>query len=120
MRFVMETTRQLPRDEWQAYFDRLTRNFLGIRELVTIESLSPLLGDQLEADTVRVLSLSFDPINNAFRAVLEEAGHLVFAPKEIWVVERGDGFVSSVELVHPDGTREILTLCHDEQPVLNP
>jgi hypothetical protein len=108
----MGTTKQIPRAEWKDYFERFTRDHLARKpdETVDIEVLSPRLGDQLEAAAERLVGIVYDPRSNAFQVLLENLDHLVFEPLDVWVIEEDDGFVSAIELVRPDGTREIVHL----------
>jgi hypothetical protein len=105
-------TRQIPRDQWQAYFDRFARLYLKDEEpeTATVEVISPTLGDQFEVEAVRLLGLSYDPKGSVFELQLDDLDHLVFEPVEIWVVEGQGGFISTLEVVHSDGTREIIYL----------
>jgi hypothetical protein len=106
----MNVTKQIPRSEWKSTFDRFTREHLADDrpETVTIEVVSPTLGDQFEAQAVRLEGLVYDPKSQTFEVVLEDMDHLVFQPTEIWVIEDDDGFLSTIELGRADGTKELL------------
>jgi hypothetical protein len=106
----MGTTKQIPPDEWKEYFDRFTRQYLkdDAPESVTIEIMSPTLGDQFEVTAVRLLGLAYDPKSQAFEVLLEDVDRLVFYPSEIWILEGEPGFISTLEVVRPDGAREII------------
>lgn len=106
----MATTTQIPRDEWPAYFDNFSRQHLrGDRPgLVTVEVLSPRLGDQVYAANARLVGLVFDPHADAFEVQLEGADHLTFQPKELWVLEGEPDLIAVFELVHADGTKELI------------
>ena len=108
----MGTTRQLPRAEWKRYFDRFTKEHLegGDSEAATVELVSPTLGDQFAVSAVRLLGLDFDPKSGALEVLLEGVDHLIFEPKEIWVLEGEPGFVATLEIVHADDVREIIYL----------
>jgi Family of unknown function (DUF5335) len=106
----MGVTKQIPRDEWKSYFDRFTRQFLqdDRPEAVSIELVSPAIGDQPEAGSVPLLGLVYDPKSQAFEVLLEGVDHLVFHPTEAWVIEEEGGFLSTIELTQADGTKELL------------
>lgn len=112
------TTRQIPRQEWKDYFERFTRKHLAddLPEAVTIEVLSPTIGDQFEARAARLLGLAYDPQRNTFEVLLEDLDHLVFEPAEIWVIETDGDFISTLELVRPDGTKEIIYVYRSGPP----
>jgi hypothetical protein len=106
----MGTTKQIPPNEWQAYFDRISRTFLAedTAETVTVEVMSPTLGDQIEAQSVRLDGIAYDPKSRALEVWMGELDHLAWDPTELWVVEGDDGFPSSLEIVRADGPRELL------------
>lgn len=107
----IETKRIAP-EKWQTYFDRFARQYLkdDEPETATIEVISPTLGDQFEVKALRLLGVSYDPKDNVFELQLEDVDHLVFEPVEIWVLEGEGGFISTLEVVHSDGTKEIIHL----------
>ena len=78
----MANTKQIPRSEWKAYFVRLTRAFLAddAPETATVEVLSSRLGDQIEAQTTRLLGITYDPKSSALEVWLEDLDHLAFDP----------------------------------------
>jgi len=113
----MPVTKRIPREQWQEYFDRFSIRFLrdSSPEAVDIEIVSPTLGDQVLAQGARLAGLSYDPRDDSLEfhfelTVHETADHRVLSPREIWVVEDDDGFVRSVEVVRPDGAREVLNI----------
>jgi hypothetical protein len=120
----MSTTKQIPRAEWSEYFERFTRQHLGEHEpeTVTIEVVSPQAGDQFETTTVRLLGIAYDAKSQAVQVLTEDLDHTVPNPAEIWVVEEEAGFISTVELVGPDGSKELLHIhrsgppAHYDQP----
>lgn len=106
----MATTRRLPREQWKDYFDRFTRDHLTSEApgAATIELISPTLGDQFEVSARRLLGLAYDPKTEELRIMLEDVDHLVFTPKEIWVLEGDAGFIATLEVVRPDDSKEII------------
>jgi hypothetical protein len=108
----MEKTKQIPSGEWQSYFDRLSRAFMSDEtpETVTVEVLSPRMGDQIEAQTARLQGISYDPKSQALEVWMEDLDHLTFQPSEIWVIEQEGGFISAVEIKQSDGQVQLLYL----------
>jgi hypothetical protein len=106
----MSTTKQLARTEWKLYFDRFTRERLESEEpgAATIEVVSPTLGDQFQVSAVRLLGLTYAPKSEALEVLLENIDHLIFRPTEIWVVEGEPGFISTLEILQSDGTKELI------------
>jgi hypothetical protein len=58
--------------------------------------------------SVRLLGLDYDPKAETFEVLLENVDHLVFQPREIWILEGEPGFVSTIEIVQADGTKQII------------
>ena len=114
----METTKQIPSQQWKDYFDRFTKRHLrdDRPEAATIELLSSSLGDQVEVEGARLLGISFDRKSKALEIPLEGMDHLVFQPKKISVIEEKDGFIPSSEIVRDDDTKEILTVRRADPP----
>src|SRR5262245_13438749 len=105
----MGTTRKIPRDQLTGYFDRFTRRFLSDEspETVDVEVLAQDLGDQLAIEGNRLVGITYDPHDNTLDFELAEGDHRIYEPREVWAVEESDGFVSAVEVLRPDGTRDI-------------
>jgi len=106
----MAETKQLPRAAWQEYFARFTRERLRNEgpASATVEVMSPALGDQFEVSAVRLLGLAYDPKSNELEVELEDLDHLIFYPKEIWVLEGEPDFLATLEVVRQDGLKEII------------
>ncbi|HVU51728.1 MAG TPA: DUF5335 family protein [Polyangia bacterium] len=117
-------TRQLPRTEWKAYFDRYTREHLsssdetGVHEVAIVEVLLPRMGDQFEVTFEPLLGMTYDPKSNAFELLLRDIDHLVFRPAEIAVIEDDDGFISELEIVRADDVKEIVHLRRSGPPAV--
>ena len=106
-------TKQVPRDQWAAYFDDFTRRYLNQDEQpesATIEVVSPTLGDQFNVRAVQLIGIAYDRKDHLLELQLDDMEHLVFEPKEIWVIEGEDGFISTLEVLHADGGKEIVYL----------
>jgi hypothetical protein len=107
---VMSTTKQIPRDQWKEYFDRFTKEHLkdDKPETATVEVISPTLGDQFEVTAARLLGVAYDPKSQELEVLLENVDHLIFHPSEIWVLEGEPGFIATLEVVLPDGIKQII------------
>jgi hypothetical protein len=108
----MSGTTRIPRERLAAYFDAFTKRFLrdGSPEAVDVEVLAPDWGDQYAAHGARLIGITYDSPTNALEFELESGDHRVYEPREVWTVEEPDGFVSAVEVVRPDGVREIVSV----------
>ena len=106
----MGVTRQVPRQDWAAYFEDFARRQLRSDSPVdaTVEVMSSSIGDQPEATLERLNGIDYDPKSNALEVLLEDVDHLVSDPAEIWVVEENDGSISALEVTRSDGTKEVM------------
>ena len=106
----MATTTMIPRDRLVQYFENFTKRFLrdGAHEAVDVEVLSPELGDQYVAEGARLLGVTYEPAEDVLEFALDSGGHRVVEPKEVWAIEENDGFVSTIEVVRKDSTKEIV------------
>jgi hypothetical protein len=108
----MTTTRRIPKSELESYFDAFSKHYLRDESTntVTVEVLMPELGDQFEAEGSHLVGITYDPRTNAFELMLESGDHRIYEPSEVWVVEDTNGFVSTIEVVHSGGTKEVIRL----------
>lgn len=114
----MSTTTKLPRERLPEYFDTFTKRFLRDEspEVVDIEVLGPEWGDQRVAQSVLLVGITYDSHTDALEFALEAGDHRVYRPEEVWVREEDDSFPSAIEVVRPDGAREVVSLKRAERP----
>jgi hypothetical protein len=101
------TARKLEKNEWKPFFDTVS-TVLGNKE-AEIEVLSLDLGDQVEAEWLPLLGLSYDPKGDVLDVGLEGLDHLILKPREIYVEDGGVGLVS-LAVVDAEGERQIVKL----------
>jgi hypothetical protein len=108
----MTMTKNIPHEQLEKYFADFTRRFLrdGSPEAVDVEVIEPELGDQVVLQGPRLLGITYDPKSNALEFELDSGDHRLLAPQEVWTVEEEDGFLSAVEVVHSDRTREVVSV----------
>jgi len=108
----MSQTKRIPHDQLGEYFDAFSRRFLmrGSPEAVDIELVGPEIGDQFVASGVRLLGVDYDHNTNALEIQLESGDRRVYDAREVWTIEEPDGFISSMEVVLADGTRQVVTM----------
>ncbi|MCY1746292.1 MULTISPECIES: DUF5335 family protein [Ensifer] len=100
-------SRVLPRSEWQSFFDRMAKALRGKRAQVEIIGLR--LGDQIQAKSVPLLGITFDPKDDLVEIAMEGLDHLIHKPASIAVLEGIDG-LSGLEIVDSEQLRQIITL----------
>jgi hypothetical protein len=101
-------TQKLDKAEWQAFFDSLLA-VLGPKR-VEIEVLSLGLGDQVDAESLPLVGLVYDPKDDMVEVALDGLDHLIAKPREIYVVEEEAGELLAIEVVTADGVRQIIRL----------
>ncbi|HEV7590715.1 MAG TPA: DUF5335 family protein [Longimicrobium sp.] len=106
----MSTTTRIPLERLAAYLDGFTRSFLtGLRpRAVDVEHLESELGDQYPVAGARLTGISYDAHSHALEIALDIGDHRVRNPREVWAIEEPDGFVSVIEVVCANGSREIV------------
>src|SRR3981081_4081117 len=74
-----------------------------------IEVASLKLGDQIEAEWLPLLGISYDPKDDIIEIALEGVDHLIPKPREVYVEENGLE-LSSLEVIDAEGTHQIIVL----------
>jgi hypothetical protein len=106
--------RKVDKKEWRAFLDGVSKALQGAR--AEIEVLSLALGDQLEAEWLPLLGMTYEPREDVVEVALEGVDHMIWKPREIYVDE-GVGGIMSVEIVDPEGVRQIVKL---REPLMLP
>ena len=110
----MTAVRTIPKPEWQSFFDGMADALTGKR--VEIEAASLDLGDQIVAEWVPLLGISYDRRDDLVDVAIGGLDHLIRKPAEIFVQEGGNG-VETITVVTADGEKQILRL---KDPVMLP
>ena len=108
----MSTTTKVPQERLAEYFTAFTKRFLrdDSPEAVDVEVIQPGLGEHVAVHGVRLLGITFDPEANSLEVELDAGDHRVYDPREVWTVEESDGFLSTIEVVHRDGGRDVISV----------
>ena len=106
--------RTLENQEWHGYFDLISRGLLGKRAEIEVASLE--LGDQIEAEWVPLLGITYDQKDDVLEIALDGLDHLIPKPRQIFVDE-GLGGLASFEVVDHAGARHIVQL---REPLMLP
>jgi hypothetical protein len=102
-------TKRICREDLESYFDAFTRHFLmrDSTNAADVELVAPDWGDQFAAEGAHLRGITYDPKDNAIDFELEGFNHLIPDPREVWVIEELDGFVRALEVIVPNGERQI-------------
>jgi hypothetical protein len=100
-------TVKLDKGAWHAYFDRISKLVAGKQAEIEVASLK--LGDQIEAEWVPLLGITYDPKNDLVEVLLEGLDHLIQNPRDIFV-DQGPAGLTSMEVIDTDDVRQIIRL----------
>jgi Family of unknown function (DUF5335) len=106
--------RKIDKPEWQAFFDWLSQGLLGARIEIEVASLD--LGDQIEAEWLPLLGITYDHKDEVLEIALEGVDHLIDHPREVWV-DLNVGEMMSFEVIDDQGVSQIIKL---RQPLMLP
>jgi hypothetical protein len=104
-------TRQVPKDEWKAHFERVPKILLGMRAQIEVAALN--IGDQIAAEWVAMRAIVYDDEKEVLRISLD---CLISKPREIYVDE-GQAGLPSFEVVGAAAVRHIVQL---REPLMLP
>ncbi len=99
--------RTVPRGQWEAFFERVSRGLAGTRAEIEVASLD--LGDQIATDWLPMVGVTYDPNDDLLDVALEGIDHLIRHPREILVREDAAG-LESIAVLDEGGTTQIVTL----------
>ena len=112
----MTTARTIPQAEWRTFFDAMAAGLTG--RLVEIETASLELGDQVVAEWLPLLGVTYDSHNDLFDVALGnlELDHLIRHPRQV-LVQEGPTGVETIAIVAEHGVKQVLRL---KQPLMLP
>ena len=76
----------VPKSQWRPFFDRVSKEVVGKRAEIEVASLE--LGDQIVAEWVPLLGITYDAKNDLLDIALDTINHLILHPRDIVVDER--------------------------------
>ena len=103
----MSNMTTVPQAEWRSFFDRMSKTLLGKRAEIEVASLD--LGDQIVAEWVPLIGITYDSHDDSLDVTLESGSHVIRHPREI-AVEEGQGGLASVAVVDQAGARQVVRL----------
>jgi hypothetical protein len=99
--------RKLEKSVWQAYFDVMSKALVGKRAEIEVASLK--LGDQIEAEWLPLLGITYDPKDDLIEVALDGHDHLINKPREVYVEDEQLG-LASLEVIDAEDVRQIVIL----------
>jgi Family of unknown function (DUF5335) len=108
------TVQKIDKRDWQAFFDWLSQGLLGARAEIEVASLD--LGDQIEAEWLPLLGITYDKKDNVLEVALEGVDHMIYGPREIWA-DLKVGEMMSFDVIDDRDVSQIIKL---RQPLMLP
>lgn len=101
------SVQQIEKSGWTVFFDIFSRTLVGKRAEVEVASLD--IGDQIEAEWLPLIGITYDHKDDIVEIALEGVDHMIHAPREIYV-DFDLGRLIALEVVNADGVRQIIKL----------
>jgi hypothetical protein len=105
---------EVPQTEWRVFFDRTSKALFG--KLAEIEVASLDLGDQIVAEWVPMLGITYEPKDDLLDIALDRSSHLIRHPQEI-VVEEAPTGLASIAVIDAEGARQVVRF---KEPLMLP
>jgi hypothetical protein len=106
MELIM-TVQKLEKPKWRPFLDAVSK--LLEAKVAEIEVASLKLGDQVQAEWLPLIGITYDPRDDIVEVALEGIDHMIPNPREIYL-DNGSGKLSSIEIVDADGVKQIVKL----------
>lgn len=100
---------QIDRTRWASFLDHVTKSLIGKQAEIEVESLD--LGDQIEAEWVPLIGITYDAKDDLIEIALQDLDHLIRSPREIFV-DYGVGGIVAIAIDDGDGNRQVVKLKH--------
>lgn len=101
------TIRKLEKAKWRPFLDAVSK--LLPAKVAEVEVASLKLGDQVQAEWLPLIGVTYDPKDDIVEVALEGIDHLIYHPREIYL-DNGSGTLTSLEIVDAEGTKQIVKL----------
>ena len=98
---------QIDRSRWAPFFDSVTKILMGKQAEIEVASLD--LGDQIEAEWIPLIGITYDHKDDLIEIASDELDHLIHSPREVFV-DYGVGGLVAIEIVDADGATQIVKL----------
>jgi len=117
-------TREIPRENWNSFFDTFSRQHEGW--LATLEVLGRDLGAQEEAHELPLEGVSISSGTNEAETIAISIGktpenhisHTVLKPTHVWIEQTQDGAEAALEIESEDDSKTLLRFRSSVPPEL--
>jgi hypothetical protein len=101
------TIRKLEKPEWRPFLDIVSKLLQAKEAEIEVASLD--LGDQVVAEWLPLLGISYDPKDDIVEVAPDGVDHLIRGPREIYL-ENGAEALTSIEIVDANDAKQIVKL----------
>lgn len=98
---------RLEKPQWHAYFNHMARLLEGKRAEIEVDALD--IGDQIEAEWVPLIGITYDQKGDLVDVAVEGLDHLIHQPRDVFVDQTGTD-LHSLEVVDTSDVRHIIKL----------
>ena len=98
-------TREISRNEWQHFFDQVSKALQGKMIQIEVDSLE--LGAQIEVNQLSLNGLTYDKKDDAFIISTDEIEHVIRSPEHIFIIDGVTG-IDSLQVQSADGIKQII------------
>lgn len=102
-------TRQIPKGKWKNFFDGIASARQLASQDAEVEVLGLNLGDQIAAEWIPIVGLTYENKSDTLEVGLEGYTHRISHPAQVFVEEQGTA-LSSVLAIDAEGLQHIIRL----------
>src|SRR6266540_3009494 len=101
------TIRKLEKPEWRPFLDVVSKLLEAKEAEIEVASLD--LGDQVQAEWLPLLGITYDPNDDIVEVALDGLDHMIHKPRELYA-EEGPGGLTALEIIDADDVKQIVKL----------
>lgn len=104
--------KQVDKKNWHTFFDSFSQKFLkdDQPEYAEIRVLSNDSGAQPQTRWLVLEGITYNDKDDLLDIRVEDLNRMILSPKEIYVDEDPDGWITSIEIIEEDGTKDIVEI----------
>jgi hypothetical protein len=96
---------KIEKNGWRVALDRASKSLTGKRAEIEIASLN--LGDQIAAEWLPIIGITYDSRDDIVEVALEGLDHIISQPHELYLQLEG-GHVAAIEIIDMKGVLHIV------------
>jgi hypothetical protein len=98
----------VPQTEWRQFFDQMSKALLGKRAEIEVAALD--LGDQIAAEWIPMIGITYDSRDDLLDVALDRYDHLILHPRKVVVDWADDGALARVAVVDAEGETQVVRM----------